>query len=72
MNREQRRISYGMTFTSENGAGVLADLEARFCGTTVRKDNNGAVDPIAMAHAEGERNVVLWIKNQMKPKEETK
>ena len=55
----RRRSAYRATFGSPVGLDVLADLK-RFCGaqtTSVKLGANGAVDPLAMAIAEGRREV---------------
>lgn len=66
-----RRLAYRRLFLTEDGrpnpdaSVVLADLK-RFCraeGTTlIVSPTSGQVDPLAMAHAEGRREV--WIRLQ--------
>lgn len=54
----QRRIDYGLTFTSEHGSRVLKDLY-RFCGMAQPSFVPGAPDETAFN--EGKRRVFLRI-----------
>lgn len=59
-----RRHAYRVTFDSELARVVLGDL-ARFCGATKSSIRiaplSGTIDPLAMAIAEGRREVWLRI-----------
>jgi len=53
---------------SQAGVGVLRDI-AQFCGaykSTVRQSQLGAVDPLAMAFAEGKRAVYLHLQRRLR------
>lgn len=50
------------------GAGVLKDI-GQFTGaykSTVKHSTLGAIDPLAMAHAEGQRSVYLFIQKRLR------
>ena len=54
---------YQSSFASPAGRDVLEDMKRahNFYSPTVRANFSGQVDPLAMAIAEGERNVILRI-----------
>ena len=59
---KQRRINYGLTFSTREGFDVLADLMA-FCH--VNAISYGRGDQCETAFREGERNVFLYILSQL-------
>ena len=49
-------------------AAVLKDI-GHFCGaykSTIKHTATGSVDPLAMAHAEGQRSVYLFIQRRLR------
>jgi hypothetical protein len=54
---KQRKLDYGMTFGSDQGKNVLADLANRFNLFSPHTIS----DPMVMAYEEGQRSVVLYI-----------
>jgi hypothetical protein len=58
---------YRQLFNGPAGKTVIADLEAKYGNrSTVVKDKEDAIDPFDMAVREGERRVLLRIKNLSK------
>lgn len=50
------------------GVGVLKDI-GHFCGaykSTMKTTSAGAIDPLAMAYAEGQRSVYLLIQSRLR------
>ena len=60
---KELRQAYQITFSTKEGALVLADLENRTGIHTSTFDN----DPYKSANLEGMRAVTLWIKTMLKP-----
>lgn len=56
------QIAYAQSFESESGKKVLKDLENRYCVHKTTMDAN----PHFLAHNEGMRSVILYIKDQLK------
>lgn len=59
---KQRRINFGLTFSTREGFDVLADLMA-FCHANAISYGQG--DQFETAFREGERNVFLYILSQL-------
>lgn len=59
---KQRRINYGLTFSTREGFDVLEDLMA-FCHANAISYGQG--DQYGTAFREGERNVFLYILSQL-------
>ena len=59
---KQRRINYGLTFSTREGFDVLEDLMA-FCHANAISYGQG--DQYETAFREGERNVFLYILSQL-------
>lgn len=68
MTPDKLQAIYQQVFNTIAGKIVIADLEAKFYGTrsTVVRDKDEAIDPFDMAVREGERRVLLRIKNLSK------
>jgi hypothetical protein len=59
------RAYYELSLTP-NGQLVINDLlEKHSAGTTVRTDDNGAVDALATLHAVGRQDVSTYIRNMV-------
>ena len=64
LERQERLLHlYKSVFDSPEGAEVLEDMKRAhfFYASTVKQSPNGPLDHMAMALAEGERNVILRI-----------
>lgn len=59
---KQKRINYGLTFSTREGFAVLEDLMA-FCHANAISYGQG--DQYETAFREGERNVFLYILSQL-------
>ena len=59
--RIKKAKAYHAVFSGPNAKVVLEDLMAQFGRTTLRKDNNGRIDPNASLAAAGCREVLLYI-----------
>ena len=63
----RRRSRYKQAFGTPSGKWVLADMATRFHAMA---PTYVAGDPTATAHQEGQRNVLLWILQQLSTTED--
>jgi hypothetical protein len=58
----------GLDELSPAGIGVIKDI-GNYCGayrSTVQKTMSGSIDPLAMAYAEGQRSVYLFVQKRLR------
>lgn len=58
----------GLDEIHPGGVGVLKDI-GQFCGaykTTAKQTMGGSIDPLAMAYAEGQRSVYLFVQKRLR------
>lgn len=63
---ERIALAYARLFSGEDGAIVLADLKAKFNGTTVNMRSRG-IDPFETHFREGERHLYLHLVESKTP-----
>lgn len=63
MDQGKVREIYRHLFNTESGKIVIADLEAKYDRSTVVRNEDGSIDVNDVLVREGERRVLLRIKN---------
>ena len=63
----QLLIDYKMTFGTESGERVLADMKskANFDRSVIPRDANGRIDPMEVMRNEGQRSGIVHIEIQL-------
>jgi hypothetical protein len=74
--KKQLLIDYNTTFNTAAGKRVKADIEkkSQFNSGVIPLDEQGRIDPLAMAYNEGKRALPIHINKMLKkkPKKQTK
>lgn len=63
---ERIALAYRRVFDGPDGEIVLADLKAKFNGTTIRIRPTG-IDPYEVVHREGQRSLYLYLVEYKSP-----
>lgn len=65
-NIARKAKAYQQVFSGENAKIVLDDLNRHFNHSTLKKANDGHIDPHATIAAAGGREVLLYIDDQLR------